>query len=171
MIHSLLSGCNAFLFFDGIWAHALDPKILKCETFGLWPNHASKDFSIWLICGMKFSEYFQHNWNPYPISWDLYPLPQSCMWPSLWEPYFSSLPHHFDVVCRGPNVAFGCHIPHKSVDRKTPYEAWFGHKTNISHSRSFGSMAWARIPSKKRKDLQPQIKGCIMVGYDEFAKG
>ena len=39
---------------------------------------------------------------------------------------------------------------HKSVDGKTPYEAWFGHKPNISHFRIFGSKAWATIPSEKR---------------------
>ena len=47
---------------------------------------------------------------------------------------------------------------HKSMDVKTPYEAWFGHKPNISHFRIFGSRAWARIPIEKRKELQPQRK-------------
>ena len=54
---------------------------------------------------------------------------------------------------------------HKSVCGKTPYEAWFGHNPNISHFRIFGSRAWARIPSEKRKALHPKIKECIMVGY------
>ena len=31
---------------------------------------------------------------------------------------------------------------HKSVKSKTPYEAWFGHKPNISHFGIFGSRAW-----------------------------
>ena len=44
---------------------------------------------------------------------------------------------------------------------KTPYEAWFGHKPNISHFRIFGSRAWARIPPEKRKDLKHKINGCI----------
>ena len=35
---------------------------------------------------------------------------------------------------------------HKSINGKTPYEAWFGHKPNISHFRIFGSRAWARVP-------------------------
>ena len=35
----------------------------------------------------------------------------------------------------------------KSVSGKTPYEAWFGHKPNISHFRIFGSRAWDRILS------------------------
>ena len=53
---------------------------------------------------------------------------------------------------------------HKLVNSKTPYEAWFGHKPNISHFRIFGSRAWARIPSEKRKALQPQSQECIFVG-------
>ena len=27
---------------------------------------------------------------------------------------------------------------HKSIKGKTPYEAWFGHKPNVSHFRIFG---------------------------------
>ena len=60
---------------------------------------------------------------------------------------------------------------HKLVSGKTPYEAWFGHKPNISHFRVFGSRAWARILSKKRNSLHPQSKECIMVGYVEYKKG
>ena len=48
--------------------------------------------------------------------------------------------------------------PHKALDGKTPYEAWCGHKPSVSHFRVFGSKAWARIPPKKRKALQPQSK-------------
>ena len=58
-----------------------------------------------------------------------------------------------------------------NVDGKTPYEAWFGHKPNISHFIIFGSRAWARIPPEKRKALKPQRKECIMVGFDEYTKG
>ena len=50
--------------------------------------------------------------------------------------------------------------PHKSLDEKTPCEAWFGHKRNISD--------WARIPSEKRKSLKPKIKDCIMVACYEY---
>ena len=53
----------------------------------------------------------------------------------------------------------------------TPYEAWFGQKPNVSNFRIFGTKAWARIPSEKRKALQPQIKECLMVGYSEDNKG
>ena len=57
------------------------------------------------------------------------------------------------------------------MDGKTPYEAWCGHKPSVSHFKVFGSKAWARIPLEKRKDLQPQRKDYIMVGYAKYAKG
>ena len=41
-------------------------------------------------------------------------------------------------------------VPHKQL------EAWSGHKLDVTHFRIFGSKAWARIPTEKRKDLQPQ---------------
>ena len=48
--------------------------------------------------------------------------------------------------------------PHKYLDGKTPYEAWFGHKPSVFQFRVFGSKAWARIPLEKRNALKPQIK-------------
>ena len=32
---------------------------------------------------------------------------------------------------------------HKPFKGKNPYEAWFGHKPNVSNFRIFGSRAWA----------------------------
>ena len=60
---------------------------------------------------------------------------------------------------------------HKSLDGKTPYEAWNGHKPNVSHFRVFGSKTWARILPEKRKALQPQRKESIRVLYGEYAMG
>ena len=57
------------------------------------------------------------------------------------------------------------------MERKTSFEAWSGHKPNVSHFRVFGSKAWARIRPEKRKALQPQRKESIMVGYSEHEKG
>ena len=42
---------------------------------------------------------------------------------------------------------------------------------NMTHFRIFGSKAWARIPTEKRKALQPQIQECLFVGYYEYSKG
>ena len=63
------------------------------------------------------------------------------------------------------NISF-----HKSVKGMTPYEAWFGQKPNVSNFIIFRTKAWARIPSKNRKALQPKIKEWIMVGYGEEKK-
>ena len=72
------------------------------------------------------------------------------------------------------DVAINCYTyvqnisPHKSFEGKNQFEAWSGHKPNVSHFRVFGSKAWDRIPPEKRKELQPQIKESIMVGYIEY---
>ena len=60
--------------------------------------------------------------------------------------------------------------PHKSVTGKTPFEAWTGMQPEISHFRIFGSRAWARIPTEKRKALEPQSKACMFVGYSDEVK-
>jgi hypothetical protein len=46
--------------------------------------------------------------------------------------------------------------PHRSIKDKTPYEAWSDLKPKVAHFRIFGSRAWARIPSEKRKAHDPQ---------------
>ena len=62
-------------------------------------------------------------------------------------------------------------VPHKQLDGMTYFEAWSGHKPNVTHFRIFGSKAWARIPTEKRKALQPQSQECIFVGYSKDSKG
>jgi hypothetical protein len=41
----------------------------------------------------------------------------------------------------------------------------------VTHFCIFGSNAWVRIPSKKRKELDPQSTECIFVGYPDSVKG
>jgi hypothetical protein len=41
----------------------------------------------------------------------------------------------------------------------------------VTHFRIFSSCAWVRIPSEKRKALDPQRKKCIFVGYPNGVKG
>jgi hypothetical protein len=60
--------------------------------------------------------------------------------------------------------------PHRYVKDKTPYEAWSGLKLEVTHFRIFGSRAWARIPSEKRKALDPQRTECIFVGDPDGVK-
>ena len=62
-------------------------------------------------------------------------------------------------------------VPHKNLDGITPFEACSGHKPDVTHFKTFGSRAWTRIPTEKRKDLQPQSQECLFVGYSEYSKG
>ena len=47
-------------------------------------------------------------------------------------------------------------LPHKQLDGLTPFKARSAHKPDVTHFRIFGSKDWARIPTEKRKALQPQ---------------
>ena len=58
-------------------------------------------------------------------------------------------------------------VPHKHIDGMTPFEAWSGHKPDVTHLRIFGSKAWARIPTEKTKALHPQSQECLVFGYFE----
>ena len=52
----------------------------------------------------------------------------------------------------------------------TPFKSLMGHKPNVSHLRAFGSKAWARIPTDKRKSFQAQSSECILMGDFDDAK-
>ena len=62
-------------------------------------------------------------------------------------------------------------VPHKQLDGVTPFEAWSGHKLDVSHFRIFGLRACARIPLDKRRALEPQSQEYLFVGYFEDSKG
>ena len=47
-------------------------------------------------------------------------------------------------------------VPHKHLDGMTPFKYWSGHKPDVTHFKIFGSKAWARSPTEKKKALQPQ---------------
>ena len=62
-------------------------------------------------------------------------------------------------------------MPHKQLDGMTPFKSWSGYKPDVTHFKIFGSKAWARILTEKRKALQPQSQECIFVGYSKYSKG
>jgi hypothetical protein len=61
--------------------------------------------------------------------------------------------------------------PHRSVKDKTPFEDWRSLEPKVTHFHIFGSCAWAKIPSEKRKALDPHSIDCIFVGYLDNVKG
>ncbi|XP_022635028.1 uncharacterized protein LOC111241414 [Vigna radiata var. radiata] len=61
--------------------------------------------------------------------------------------------------------------PTRSVNGKTPQEAWSGRKLGISHLRVFGSIAHVHVPDEKRSKLDDKSEKYIFIGYDANSKG
>ncbi|GJW77232.1 retrovirus-related pol polyprotein from transposon TNT 1-94 [Tanacetum coccineum] len=61
--------------------------------------------------------------------------------------------------------------PSKSLENKTPQEAWNGMKPTISHLRIFGSIAYFHVPSQRRFKLDDRSEKHVFVGYDKQSKG
>ncbi|GJT59267.1 retrovirus-related pol polyprotein from transposon TNT 1-94 [Tanacetum coccineum] len=61
--------------------------------------------------------------------------------------------------------------PPKSLDNKTPQEAWNGMKPTVSHLRIFRSIAYVYVPSQRRSKLDDRSKKHVFVGYDKQSKG
>ena len=55
--------------------------------------------------------------------------------------------------------------PTTALEGKTPFEAWFGEKPNLSHLRSIGCMSHVHVPKEKRKKLDSHSRSCKLVGY------
>jgi transposase InsO family protein len=67
----------------------------------------------------------------------------------------NSLPHRLWAEALSFSTYIQNIYPHRYIKGKTPYEAWSGLKSEVTHFHIFGSRAWARIPSEKRKELDP----------------
>ena len=52
----------------------------------------------------------------------------------------------------------------------TPYEAWHGHKPDVSHLREFGCNVWILNELKNRLKLHLRSHKMIFVGFDDGAK-
>src|SRR5579871_5678832 len=55
--------------------------------------------------------------------------------------------------------------PTHALDGKTPYEALYGKKPDVSHLIAIGTRAFVHITKKKTKKMDPRSKEGIMVGY------
>ena len=57
-------------------------------------------------------------------------------------------------------------LPTRSLDGKSPHEAWTGSKPRVSHIRKFGSLIYCHIPKKSgRKKLENKTLRTYLVGY------
>ena len=53
-------------------------------------------------------------------------------------------------------------VPHNQLYGMNPFKYWSGLKLDLTHFRIFGSKARARIPTEKRKALQPQSQDFLI---------
>ena len=61
--------------------------------------------------------------------------------------------------------------PTITLDRCTPYEAWYGRQPAIAHLRIFGCLAYAHVHKSKRDKLDPKAQPCTFVGYSPTSTG
>ena len=55
--------------------------------------------------------------------------------------------------------------PSKSFESKTPFEALYGYKPAVKHSRIFGSKTFSHIPKEDRRKLDSKAIKCTFIGY------
>ncbi|KAJ3500759.1 hypothetical protein NMY22_g19155 [Coprinellus aureogranulatus] len=56
-------------------------------------------------------------------------------------------------------------LPTSALPGKTPYEAWWGNKPDLSPFRAFGCVAYIYIQKDKCKKLESHMEKAIFVGY------
>ena len=61
-------------------------------------------------------------------------------------------------------------VPTQVLKGLTPYEAWHGHKPDISRLREFGCNVWILNELKNRLKLHPRSHKMILIGFDDGAK-
>lgn len=61
--------------------------------------------------------------------------------------------------------------PTKTLDKKTPFEAYNGMKPGIMHLKMFRSLCYAQVPSQLRQKLDVTSSKCIFLGYGTCEKG
>ena len=62
-------------------------------------------------------------------------------------------------------------LPTKSVQNKTPLEAWSRVWPTAKHLKVFGSLCYFLVPSTKRGKLDERVEKGILVGYVIESKG
>ena len=61
-------------------------------------------------------------------------------------------------------------LPTKDVDRKTPFEAWYGFKPNMKNLKIFGCLCFTHVLQIKRDKLEKKAKPSIFIGKSTLSK-
>ena len=61
--------------------------------------------------------------------------------------------------------------PTKSLNGRTPFEAWFGRKPSVRHLRTFGCTAFAKRTGPSVNKLADRSIPGVFLGYESGTKG
>ncbi|KAH9726552.1 hypothetical protein KPL70_008304 [Citrus sinensis] len=61
-------------------------------------------------------------------------------------------------------------LPTKALQKKTPFEAWYGYKPKLLNLKIFGCLCFSYIPQVKRDKLDKKAELGIFVGYSSTSK-
>ena len=71
-------------------------------------------------------------------------------------------------------VSHACYIrnraPTRALKGKTPYEAWFGKKPDVSHFREFGCDVWVLDETENLSKIKPRSKKMVFMGFNDGSK-
>jgi hypothetical protein len=61
-------------------------------------------------------------------------------------------------------------MPTKAVHGMAPYEAWHGHRPDVQHVRTFGSVAYVKTMKTHLKKLDDRGTSVVFIGYEQGTK-
>ena len=83
----------------------------------------------------------------------------------------AKLPPSFWGRCLATQVKVWNCLPTSALLGKTPHEAWYSKKPDLSRFRVFGCTAYVFVQKDKRKKLESHMRKCLFVGYPSDYKG
>jgi hypothetical protein len=76
-----------------------------------------------------------------------------------------NLPNYFWVESIVTTFYIMNRTPITIVHGMTPKEKFTSKKSNVSHLRMFGYIAYMHVPNEKKSKLDPKVQKCIFIGY------
>ena len=80
------------------------------------------------------------------------------------------LPKKFWAEAANTAVFLLNRLPTKAVQRKTPFEAWYGYKPFVHNFKVFGCICFTYVPKVKRDKLDKKAEAGIFIGYSTTSK-
>ncbi|XP_017628687.1 uncharacterized protein LOC108471601 [Gossypium arboreum] len=82
----------------------------------------------------------------------------------------AKMPNNFWAKALTTSVYLLNRLPTNVVKGKTPFEAWFSQKPNVSHLKMFGCLCYTLVPTEKRTKLEKRSMPRVFVGYNSVKK-